>query len=79
MSSGRLFLIGLLASTSRLRFTGDRSITCTSRTARQRGHFYFAQEGDISTLLTRDLPGSPALTRGAGVYRLSTVREGERT
>ena len=32
------------------------------------GHFYFA--------LTRDLPG---LTRGAGVYRLSTVRGGERT
>jgi hypothetical protein len=50
MSSGRLFLIGLLASRARLRFTGTRRLTCTPRMLGQKGTFLLCSEGDISTL-----------------------------
>jgi hypothetical protein len=51
MSSGRLFLNGLLASIARLRFTGTRNLTCNSASPGEKGtfllcphggHFYFA-------------------------------------
>ena len=54
MSSGRLFLNGLLASSARLRFVGTGRLTRTPRAARQKGtlllcqrggHFYFALTG----------------------------------
>ena len=45
MSSGRLFLNGLLASIARLRFTGTRNLTCNFTSPGKRGHFYFASKG----------------------------------
>lgn len=42
MSSGRLFLGGLLASRARLRFTGTINLPCLSAWLHGTGHFYFA-------------------------------------
>ena len=59
MSSGRLFLDGLLASRARLRFTGNRRLTCTSQRLWRKGtfllcwyggHFYFALTSQFSRL-----------------------------
>jgi hypothetical protein len=50
MSSGRLFLNGLLASIARRRFTGTRNLTRNSHKPRQKGTFLLCPHGDISTL-----------------------------
>src|SRR5260370_25199919 len=59
MSSGRLFLNGLLASIARLRFTGTRNLTCNSAGPGEKGtfllcphggHFYFALTGPTFSL-----------------------------
>ena len=59
MSSGRLFLDGLLASRARLRFTGHAQINMHSReawakgdisTLLGRGHFYFALTNGLGAL-----------------------------
>ncbi|MGH9824624.1 MAG: hypothetical protein ACREDR_15405, partial [Blastocatellia bacterium] len=52
MSSGRLFLGGLLASFARLRFTGTIHLPCSFPGPLQTGHFYFA--GNRTFLLCLD-------------------------
>jgi hypothetical protein len=42
--------IGLVATRARLRFTGNRNLTCTFHRPRQKGTFLLCQQGDISTL-----------------------------
>ena len=50
MSSGRLFLEGLLASIALLRFTGTINLPCSFRMATPNRTFLLCQEEDISTL-----------------------------
>jgi hypothetical protein len=50
MSSGRLFLEGLVATRAPLRFTGTRRLTRIFQSPQQKGTFLLCQQGDISTL-----------------------------
>ena len=50
MSSGRLFLDGLLASIARLRFTGTINLPCSFPRATLNRTFLLCQDADITTL-----------------------------